>query len=186
MNSALTFHLLVFEACYPFSPHLKWTGGGGRGPVAVAICTKQHIFSLVQQHPYLVVVPLLILLLYKFYPKNKTKFNSVLIANSLLHVYYYWIIYRPIIPWLARANTTLCSGHHLGEGSRCQVPATDSQQGLQVGVDLLQVVEPLVPGKQHFQMLIMSKLDHKLIERRREEEKLLWGCSLFHPQWQDT
>ena len=69
---------------------------------------------------------------------------------------------------------TLCSGHHLGEGSRCQVPATDSQQGLQVGVDLLQVVEPLVPGKQHFQMLITSKLDHKLIERRREEEKLLW------------
>ncbi len=69
---------------------------------------------------------------------------------------------------------TLCSGHHLGEGSRCQVPATDSQQGLQVGVDRLQVVEPLVPAKQHFQMLIMSKLDHKLIEkRRREEEKLL-------------
>ena len=70
--------------------------------------------------------------------------------------------------------TSLCSGHHLCEGSRCQVPATDSQQGLQVGVDLLQVVEPLVPGKQHFQMLITSKLDHKLIEkRRREEEKLL-------------
>ena len=69
--------------------------------------------------------------------------------------------------------TTLCSGHHLGEGSRCQVPATDSQQGLQVGVDLLQVVEPLVPWKQHFQMLITNKLDHKLIERRREEEKLL-------------
>ena len=69
--------------------------------------------------------------------------------------------------------------HHLCEGSRCQVPATDSQQGLQVGVDLLQVVEPLVPGKQHFQMLITSKLDHKLIERRREEEKLLWGCSLY-------
>ena len=42
--------------------------------------------------------------------------------------------------------TTLSSGHHLGEGSRCQVPAADSQQGLQVGVDLLQVVEPLVPG----------------------------------------
>ena len=69
--------------------------------------------------------------------------------------------------------TTLCSGHHLVEGSRCQVPATDSQQGLQVGVDRLQVVEPLVPGKQHFQMLITSKLDHKLVERRREEEKLL-------------
>ncbi len=69
--------------------------------------------------------------------------------------------------------TTLCSGHHLGEGSRCQVPAADSQQGLQVGVDL-QVVEPLVPGKQHFQMLITSKLDYELIERRRrEEEKLL-------------
>ena len=65
--------------------------------------------------------------------------------------------------------TTLCSGHHLGEGSRCQVPATDSQQGLQVGVDLLQVVEPLVPGKQHFQMLITSKLDHKLIEKRRRK-----------------
>ena len=45
-----------------------------------------------------------------------------------------------------------------------------------------QVVEPLVPGKQHFQMLITSKLDHKLIERRRREEKLLWECSLFHPQ----
>ena len=69
--------------------------------------------------------------------------------------------------------TTLCSGHHLGEGSRCQVPAADSQQGLQVGVGL-QVVEPLVPGKQHFQMLITSKLDYELIERRRrEEEKLL-------------
>ena len=67
--------------------------------------------------------------------------------------------------------TTLCSGHHLCEGSRCQVPATDSQKGLQVGVDLLQVVEPLVPGKQHFQMLIMSKLDHKLIEKRRREEE---------------
>ena len=65
---------------------------GGRCPVAVAICTKQHIFSLVQQHSYLVVGPLLILLLYKFYLKNKTKFTSVLIANSLLHVYYYWIM----------------------------------------------------------------------------------------------
>ena len=69
--------------------------------------------------------------------------------------------------------TALCSGYHLAEGSRCQVPATDTQQGLQVGVDLHQVVELLVPGKQHFQMLITSKLDHKLIERRREEEKLL-------------
>ena len=68
---------------------------------------------------------------------------------------------------------TLCSGHHLCEGSRCQVPATDSQQGLQVGVDLLQVVEPLVPGNSIFKWLIMSKLDHKLIERRREEETLL-------------
>ena len=67
-------------------------GGGGRCPVAVTICTKQHIFSLVQQHSYLVVVPLLILLLYKFYLKNKTKFTSVLIADSLLHVYYYWIM----------------------------------------------------------------------------------------------
>ena len=38
------------------------------------------------------------------------------------------------------------SGHHVGEGSRCQVPAADSQQGLQDGVDL-QVVEVLVPGK---------------------------------------
>ena len=65
--------------------------------------------------------------------------------------------------------TTLCSGHHLCEGSRCQVPATDSQQGLQVGVDLLQVVEPLVPGKQHFQMLITSKLDHKLIEEEKKK-----------------
>ena len=71
--------------------HLKWTGGR-RCLVAVATCTKQHIFSLVQQHSYLVVVPLLILLLYKFYLKNKTKFTSVLIANSLLHVYYYWIM----------------------------------------------------------------------------------------------
>ena len=69
---------------------------------------------------------------------------------------------------------TLCSGHHLGEGSRYQVPATDSQQGLQVGVDLLQVVKPLVPGNSIFKWLIMSKLDYKLIEkRRREEEKLL-------------
>ena len=42
--------------------------------------------------------------------------------------------------------TILSSGHHLGKGSRCQVPAADSQQGLQVGVDLLQVVGPLVPG----------------------------------------
>ena len=66
---------------------------------------------------------------------------------------------------------TLCSGHHLGEGSRCQVPATDSQQGLQVGVDRLQVVEPLVPAKQHFQMLIMSKLDHKLTEKEEEKKK---------------
>ena len=49
--------------------------------------------------------------------------------------------------------TTLCSGHHLCEGSRCQV------------------VELLVPGKQHFQMLITSKLDHKLIEKRRREEE---------------
>ena len=64
--------------------------------------------------------------------------------------------------------TTLCSGHHLGEGSRYQVPATDSQQGLQVGVDL-QVVEPLVPGKQHFQMLITSKQDHKLIEEEKKK-----------------
>ena len=48
---------------------------------------------------------------------------------------------------------TLCSGHHLGEGTRCKVPATDSQQGLQVGVDLLQVVKRLVPAKQHFQMV---------------------------------
>ena len=64
--------------------------------------------------------------------------------------------------------TTLCSGHHLGEGSRSQVPATDSQQGLQVGVDL-QVVEPLIPGKQHFQMLITSKQDHKLIEEEKKK-----------------
>ena len=56
--------------------HLKWTRER-RCPVAVAICTKQHIFSLVQQHPCLVVVPLLILLLYKFYPKIKTKITSV-------------------------------------------------------------------------------------------------------------
>ena len=56
--------------------HLKWTRER-RCPVAVAICTKQHIFSLVQQHPCLVVVPLLILLLYKFYPKSKTKITSV-------------------------------------------------------------------------------------------------------------
>ena len=63
-------------------PHLKWTGG--RCLVAVETCTKQCIFSLVQQHSYLVVVPLLILLLYKFFLKNKTKFTSVLIANSLL------------------------------------------------------------------------------------------------------
>ncbi len=56
--------------------HLKWTRER-RCPVAVAICTKQHIFSLVQQHPCLVVVPLLILLLYKFNPKIKTKITSV-------------------------------------------------------------------------------------------------------------
>ena len=55
--------------------HLKWTWRR-RCPVAVAICTKQHIFSWVQQHSYLVVVPLLILLLYKFY--LKTKQNSIL------------------------------------------------------------------------------------------------------------
>ena len=60
--------------------HLKWTRER-RCPVAVAICTKQHIFSLVQQHPCLVVVPLLILLLYKFYPKSKTK--SLLFPRSL-------------------------------------------------------------------------------------------------------
>ncbi len=66
--------------------HLKWTWRRRRCLVAVAICTKQHIFSLVQQHSYLVGVPLLILLRYKFYPKNKQKFNSVLIANSLLSV----------------------------------------------------------------------------------------------------
>ena len=75
---------------------------------------------------------------------------------------------------VSKVLTTLCNGHHVGEGSRCQVPAADSQRGLQIGVDLLQVVEPLLPGKQHFQMLITSKLDHKLTERRRrEEEKLL-------------
>ena len=68
---------------------------------------------------------------------------------------------------VSKVLTTLCSGHHLGEGSRCQVPAADSQQGLQVGVGL-QFVEPLVPGKQHFQMLITSKLDYELIERRRK------------------
>ena len=77
---------------------------------------------------------------------------------------------RKVTQWSAKS----CSGHHLGEESRCQVPATDSQQGLQVGVDLLQVVEPLVHGKQHFQMLIMSKLDHKLIERRRRDEEKLF------------
>ena len=49
---------------------------------------------------------------------------------------------------ISKVLTTLTSGHHLGEGSRSQVPATDSQQGLQNGVDL-QVVEVLVPGK-HF------------------------------------
>ena len=65
--------------------HLKWTRER-RCPVAVAICTKQHIFSLVQQHPCLVVVPLLILLLYKFYPKSKTKITSVP-SLSLSHMH---------------------------------------------------------------------------------------------------
>ena len=49
---------------------------------------------------------------------------------------------------VSKVLTTLTSGHHLGEGSRCQVPAADSQQGLHEGVDL-QVVEVLIPGK-HF------------------------------------
>ena len=61
--------------------HLKWTRE--RCLVAVAICTKQHIFSLVQRHSYLVVVPLLILLLYRFYPKSKTKITSVSLSLSL-------------------------------------------------------------------------------------------------------
>ena len=55
---------------------------------------------------------------------------------------------------VSKALTTFTSGHHLGEGSRCQVPAADSQQGLQDGVDL-QVVEVLVPGKHVNQMSIM-------------------------------
>ena len=38
MNSALIFHLLVFEAYYPFSPHLKWMGGGGGGEVSGSCC----------------------------------------------------------------------------------------------------------------------------------------------------
>ena len=68
--------------------------------------------------------------------------------------------------------TTLSSGHHLGEGSRCHVPAADSQQGLQVGVDLLQVVEPLIPGTQHFhQTFIMSKPDHRLLKRNKRRGK---------------
>ena len=123
---------------------------------------------------------------------NRTEENngcflfSFLMNNSNYVPGFKWVGLEEGHRMVSEVLTTLCSGHHLCEGSRCQVPATDSQQGLQVGVDLLQVVELLVPGKQHFQMLITSKLDHKLIERRREEEKLLWGCSLFHPQWQDT
>ena len=62
--------------------HLKWTRER-RCPVAVAICTKQHIFSLVQQHPCLVVVPLLILLLYKFLPKKQNKNHFCSLALSL-------------------------------------------------------------------------------------------------------
>ena len=29
VNSALTFHLIVFEGCYPFSPPFKMDLGGG-------------------------------------------------------------------------------------------------------------------------------------------------------------
>ena len=89
---------------------------------------------------------------------------------------------RKVIEWSAK-SWWLCSGHHLGEGSRCQVPAADSQQDLQVGVNLLQVVEPLVPGKQHFhQMLIMCKLDHRLMKRRREKgENCCEGISFKIP-----
>ena len=101
---------------------------------------------------------------------NRTEENngcflfSFLMNNSNYVPGFKWVGLEEGHRMVSEVLTTLCSGHHLGEGSRCQVPATDSQQGLQVGVDLLQVVEPLVPGKQHFQMLIMSKLDHKLIE----------------------
>ena len=38
MNSALTFHLIVFEACYPFSAHLKWT----RGEEVTGSCCNLH------------------------------------------------------------------------------------------------------------------------------------------------
>ena len=39
MNSDLTFHLLVFEACHPFSPHLQWTGGEGE---VSSSCSNLH------------------------------------------------------------------------------------------------------------------------------------------------
>ena len=55
---------------------------------------------------------------------------------------------------VSKVLTTLTSGHHLGEGSICQVPAADCQQVLQDGVDL-QVIEVLVPGKHVHQMSMM-------------------------------
>ena len=58
---------------------------------------------------------------------------------------------------VSKVLTTLISGHHLGEGSRCQVPAGDSQQGLQEGLELLQVVEVLIPGK-HFNQTSIIRL----------------------------
>ena len=67
---------------------------------------------------------------------------------------------------ISKVLTTLTSGHHLGEGSRSQVPATDSQQGLQNGVDL-QVVEVLVPGKHFNQTSFMRQY----IDKKRKKEK---------------
>ena len=75
------------------------------------------------------------------------------------------------------------SGHHVGEGSRCQVPAGDSQQGLQEGLELLQVVEVLVPGKHLNQTLSMrSKINTNKNEQKekKNKKKMLGGYSLFY------
>ena len=77
------------------------------------------------------------------------------------------------------------SGHHVGEGSRCQVPAGDSQQGLQEGLELLQVVEVLIPGKHLNQTSSMrSKINtNKNEQKEKKNKKNCWEAIPYSTEW---
>ena len=82
VNNALTFHLIVFEGCYPFSPRLKWTWG----EEVTGSCCNLHKAThfLISSTTFIPSssTSINIATLQVLPPKNKTKFTSVLILPS--------------------------------------------------------------------------------------------------------